>query len=202
MNGCLSTTLSINFLSVNYINHSIRNVWSVKVSHRLNLFLDVLWLSFFGSKMSNWQSSQDEDDVATLKNYQNDLFKIMDSNNLQTIKDYLESIEDHLDKIINAEDDFKQTPLGLAIKSQKLEIMKLILSKGAEHGDAMLIAVDYGFIPGIKLLHSADRALVNLAVLSSHFAFGTTPMMVACHRNSYELIELLFSLQYPLHVQL
>ena len=47
--------------------------------------------------------------------------------------------------------------------------MKLLMSHGADPGDAMLIAVDVGFRVGIKLLYNSDKTLINLPVLSKHF---------------------------------
>ena len=153
--------------------------------------------------MDDHQDEESEEVLSRkLRNLQLELFKTLDTGNISLIKEHLDSAE-NVEGIINAEDDFKQTPLGVAIKAWDEELMKLLMAHGAEHGDGMLTAVDMRFIPGIKLLHNSERTLVNLAVVSSHFQFGTTPLMIACHKNDYELIELLFSLgAFPIETDL
>ncbi|XP_075250492.1 transient-receptor-potential-like protein [Convolutriloba macropyga] len=138
--------------------------------------------------------NQDENaESEKLANLRSEFFKSVESGDINLVSDHLKTLE-HIDTVINAEDDFGYTPLALSIKLQSEDLMKLLMQNGADPGDAMLIAVDVGFRTGIKILYNSDRTLVNLAVLSKHFQFGTTPLMVACHNNSYELIEYLFSL--------
>ena len=140
--------------------------------------------------MENQDETAESEKLANLRA---EFFKSVESGDVNLVTDHLKTIE-NVETVINAEDDFGYTPLALSIKLQSEELMKLMMSNGADPGDAMLIAVDVGFRTGIKILYNSERTLVNLAVLSKHFQFGTTPLMVACHNNSYELIEYLFSL--------
>ena len=128
-----------------------------------------------------------------LVNARLEFFKCVESGDVTVVQEHI-GTADHLELVINSEDDFGYTPLAIAIKMQNEDLMKLLMSNGADPGDGMLIAVDVAFKNGIKYLSSHDRQLVNLAVLSKHFQFGTSPMMVACHNNNYELIEFLFNL--------
>lgn len=128
-----------------------------------------------------------------LANARLEFFKCVESGDVTVVQEHIGQA-DNLESVINSEDDFGYTPLAIAIKLQNEELMKLLMSNGADPGDGMLIAVDVAFRNGIKYLYSHDRQLVNLAVLSKHFQFGTTPIMVACHNNNYELIEFLKSL--------
>ena len=93
------------------------------------------------------QNEEPESECFT--NSKTELFKSIQIGDVPLLKEHLRTMED-LDLILSSEDDFGFSALSLAIKLQNEEIVNLLMEKGPDLGDSMLVAVDVGFRPAIK----------------------------------------------------
>ncbi|XP_055340739.1 transient receptor potential-gamma protein-like isoform X2 [Paramacrobiotus metropolitanus] len=98
---------------------------------------------------------------------------------------------------INCTDPLGRTALHIAIENENIEMVELLLQHNAEVGDSLLHAINEENVEAVELilLHEENRGkpLDKWAgnYESSSFPPDVTPLMLAAHRDNYEIIKIL-----------
>ncbi|XP_066591141.1 transient-receptor-potential-like protein isoform X2 [Prorops nasuta] len=108
---------------------------------------------------------------------------------------------------VNCVDSLGRNALTLAIDSENLEMVELLVVMGVETKDSLLHAIDEEFVEAVELLLEHEELLTtNEAVsaardithswqridpTSSKYPQDMTPLMLAAQRNNYEILKLL-----------
>ncbi|XP_034250296.1 transient-receptor-potential-like protein [Thrips palmi] len=101
---------------------------------------------------------------------------------------------------VNCVDPLGRGALSLAIDNEQLDMVQLLVVMGVATGDALLIAIDAGFVEVVELLleheelvhkegepYSWEKVDWNVAM----FTPDITPLILAAHRNNYEILKIL-----------
>ncbi|XP_017784477.1 PREDICTED: transient-receptor-potential-like protein isoform X2 [Nicrophorus vespilloides] len=101
---------------------------------------------------------------------------------------------------VNCMDSLGRTALTLAIDGENLEMVELLVIMGIETKDALLHAINVEFVEAVELLleheeiiheenepYSWQKVDVNIAT----FTPDITPLVLAAHRNNYEILKIL-----------
>lgn len=116
---------------------------------------------------------------------------------MNTLKALLQSEDSRLD--INCCDPLARNALIIAIDNENLEIINLLIKSGIRIGDALLYAIDESFVEAVELLLDHEEAAVKLGGRhswehereNSSFGADMTPLILAAHRNNFEIIKML-----------
>nr|XP_020476110.1 short transient receptor potential channel 4 isoform X2 [Monopterus albus] len=115
-----------------------------------------------------------------------------------SVKQALEEAEIYFRININCIDPLGRTALLIAIENENLEIIELLLSFGVYVGDALLHAIRKEVVGAVELLLNHKKSSGGMQVppilLDKQFSDFTpdiTPIILAAHTNSYEIIKLL-----------
>lgn len=113
-------------------------------------------------------------------------------------------VEDALDKVatqpldVNCTDRNGRTAIAVAITRGNLLILKLLLKSNVAIGDSLLRAVDTQFLEAVKLIlkHSEScgdnqMEIVNCRSETDDYHPEITPIILACHHNNFEIIDIL-----------
>ncbi|KRT85278.1 Ankyrin repeat-containing protein, partial [Oryctes borbonicus] len=101
---------------------------------------------------------------------------------------------------INCVDSLGRSALTLAIDGENLEMVELLVVMGVETKDALLHAINVEFVEAVELLLEHEELIhkegepyswqrVDLSTAS--FTPDITPLILAAHRNNYEILKLL-----------
>ncbi|SPP74037.1 transient-receptor-potential-like protein isoform X4 [Drosophila guanche] len=101
---------------------------------------------------------------------------------------------------INCLDPLGRRALTLAIDNENLEMVELLVVMGVETKDALLHAINAEFVEAVELLleheeliykegelYSWQKVDINTAI----FAPDITPLMLAAHKNNFEILRIL-----------
>lgn len=98
----------------------------------------------------------------------------------------------------NCTDPIGRTALLMAIDNENLEMIELLISYGVEMKDALLHAINEEFVEAVELLLDHEEAIHVPgspysweAVERETFTSDVTPLILAAHKNNYEIIKLL-----------
>ncbi|XP_007889426.2 short transient receptor potential channel 4b [Callorhinchus milii] len=115
-----------------------------------------------------------------------------------SVKKALEEAEIYFKININCIDPLGRTALLIAIENENLEIIELLLSFNVYVGDALLHAIRKEVVGAVELLliHKKPRGEKQVPPILldkqfSEFTPDITPIILAAHTNSYEIIKLL-----------
>ncbi|XP_025084879.1 LOW QUALITY PROTEIN: transient receptor potential-gamma protein-like [Pomacea canaliculata] len=102
---------------------------------------------------------------------------------------------------INCVDPLGRTALLIAIENENIEMIELLLSYGVELGDALLHAISEENVEAVELLlnhevNSKGEEALNWTAPSSSFTPDITPIILAAHRDNYEIIKILLDRGY------
>ncbi|XP_032677800.1 transient-receptor-potential-like protein [Odontomachus brunneus] len=110
---------------------------------------------------------------------------------------------------VNCVDSLGRGALTLAIESENLEMVELLVVMGVETKDALLHAIDQEFVEAVELLLEHEELLTASQVneqnsekeiihswqkvdaASARYPMDMTPLMLAAQRNNYEILKLL-----------
>lgn len=122
---------------------------------------------------------------------------------LETLKSLLNDQNNRRRLDINCCDPLARNALVIAIDNENLEIIKILIQAGIRIGDAILYAIDENFVEAVELLldyemerpskagsHSWEQSREN-----SSFSADMTPLILAAHRNNFEVIKILLDRQ-------
>uniref|UniRef100_A0A2M4A8I3 Putative transient-receptor-potential-like protein n=1 Tax=Anopheles triannulatus TaxID=58253 RepID=A0A2M4A8I3_9DIPT len=101
---------------------------------------------------------------------------------------------------VNCVDSLGRGALTLAIENENLEMVELLVVMNVDTKDALLLAINAEFVEAVELLleheelihkdgepYSWQRVDINTAM----FTPDVTPLMLAAHKNNYEILKIL-----------
>uniref|UniRef100_A0A1A9VFI0 Transient receptor ion channel domain-containing protein n=1 Tax=Glossina austeni TaxID=7395 RepID=A0A1A9VFI0_GLOAU len=101
---------------------------------------------------------------------------------------------------INCVDPMNRSALISAIENENIDLIDLLLEKNIQVGDALLHAISEEYVEAVEMLlqweethHKEGQPYSWEAIDSSKATFTTdiTPLILAAHRNNYEILKLL-----------
>ncbi|XP_043491754.1 transient receptor potential protein [Polistes fuscatus] len=118
-----------------------------------------------------------------------------------TVKRLLEENKDHPEILnINCVDPLNRSALIAAIENENIELIKLLLDLGIQVKDALLHAIKEEYVEAVEILleweeriHISGQPYSWEAVdrSSSNFTPDITPLVLAAHKNNYEILKIL-----------
>ncbi|KAH8384760.1 hypothetical protein KR093_007794, partial [Drosophila rubida] len=106
--------------------------------------------------------------------------------------------QQHID--INCMDPLGRRALTLAIDNENLEMVELLVIMGVETKDALLHAINAEFVEAVELLleheelifkEGAPYSWQTVDINTAMFAPDVTPLMLAAHKNNFEILRIL-----------
>ncbi|XP_031825417.2 transient receptor potential isoform X1 [Nomia melanderi] len=118
-----------------------------------------------------------------------------------TVKRLLEENKDHPEILnIDCVDPLNRSALIAAIENENIELIKLLLELGIQVKDALLHAIKEEYVEAVEILleweertHTPGQPYSWEAVdrSSSNFTPDITPLILAAHKNNYEILKIL-----------
>ncbi|XP_036147201.1 transient receptor potential protein isoform X2 [Monomorium pharaonis] len=117
-----------------------------------------------------------------------------------TVKRLIEENQDHPEILnINCVDPLNRSALIAAIENENIELIKLLLKLGIEVKDALLHAIKEEYVEAVEVLLQWEEKIHKpgqtysweAADSSSSFTSDITPLILAAHKNNYEILKLL-----------
>ncbi|EGI64238.1 Transient receptor potential protein [Acromyrmex echinatior] len=117
-----------------------------------------------------------------------------------TVKRLIEENQDHPEILnINCVDPLNRSALIAAIENENIELIKLLLELGIEMKDALLHAIKEEYVEAVEILLEWEEKIHKpghpysweAADSSSNFTSDITPLILAAHKNNYEILKLL-----------
>ncbi|XP_050457755.1 transient receptor potential protein [Cataglyphis hispanica] len=117
-----------------------------------------------------------------------------------TVKRLIEENKDHPELLnINCVDPLNRSALIAAIENENIELIKLLLELGIEVKDALLHAIKEEYVEAVEVLLEWEERIHKpgqpysweVADASSNFTPDITPLILAAHKNNYEILKLL-----------
>uniref|UniRef100_A0ABK8G6C4 Transient receptor ion channel domain-containing protein n=1 Tax=Anopheles gambiae TaxID=7165 RepID=A0ABK8G6C4_ANOGA len=119
---------------------------------------------------------------------------------LASVKRILQRAHRRRNVNVNCVDSLGRGALTLAIENENLEMVELLVIMNVETKDALLLAINAEFVEAVELLleheelihkdgepYSWQRVDINTAM----FTPDVTPLMLAAHKNNYEILKIL-----------
>ncbi|XP_071043671.1 transient receptor potential-gamma protein [Parasteatoda tepidariorum] len=101
---------------------------------------------------------------------------------------------------INCRDAIGRTALVVAIENENMELIELLLANGIKAEDALLHAISEEYVEAVEVLLQHEEKIYNPGTPYSweaidndmaSFTKDITPLILASHRDNYEIIKLL-----------
>ncbi|XP_029663485.1 transient receptor potential protein isoform X2 [Formica exsecta] len=117
-----------------------------------------------------------------------------------TVRRLIEENKDHPELLnINCVDPLNRSALIAAIENENIELIKLLLELGIEVKDALLHAIKEEYVEAVEVLLEWEERIHKpgqpysweVADASSNFTPDITPLILAAHKNNYEILKLL-----------
>ncbi|ERL93960.1 hypothetical protein D910_11246 [Dendroctonus ponderosae] len=121
-----------------------------------------------------------------------------DCGTVQRIIDQYTSVPDEFD--INCVDPLNRSALIAAIENENIELIKLLLNQGIAVKDGLLHAIKEEYVEAVEILlnweeeHHQDNDPYSWEQVDrsgASFTSDITPLVLAAHKNNYEIIKLL-----------
>ncbi|XP_067949824.1 short transient receptor potential channel 4-like [Watersipora subatra] len=135
-----------------------------------------------------------------LSNQEKQFLSAVERADLATVRLYLEQAEDR-SLNVNCRDALGRSALLLAIEYENTEMMELLLSFNVEVRDALLHAINEENVEAVEMLlkyqqnaqksQTFQPSSLHEQVQSDSFTPDITPLMLAAHRDNYEIIKIL-----------
>ncbi|XP_078602758.1 short transient receptor potential channel 4-like isoform X2 [Branchiostoma floridae x Branchiostoma japonicum] len=116
-----------------------------------------------------------------------------------TVRKILEDYGPEMD--INCTDPLSRTALLIAIENENLELVGLLVSYNVRVGDALLHAIKREFVGAVELLLNCTEdktQYMKYVQKESDFTEDMTPIILAAHKNNYEILKLLLQKGHPI----
>lgn len=117
---------------------------------------------------------------------------------LATVRRFVENPSNFPDFNPNCTDPIGRSALLMAIDNENLEMIELLISYGVEMRDALLHAINEEFVEAVELLLDHEEAIHVPGkpwsweqVEFESFTSDVTPLILAAHKNNYEIIKLI-----------
>ncbi|XP_055538332.1 transient-receptor-potential-like protein [Wyeomyia smithii] len=101
---------------------------------------------------------------------------------------------------VNCVDSFGRGALTLAIEGENLEMVELLVIMQVETKDALLLAINAEFVEAVELLLEHEELIhkegepyswQKVDISTAVFMPDVTPLMLAAHKNNYEILKIL-----------
>ncbi|XP_022912799.2 transient receptor potential protein [Onthophagus taurus] len=101
---------------------------------------------------------------------------------------------------INCVDPLNRSALIAAIENENLELMKILIEEGIKVKDSLLHAIEEEYVEGVELLLQFEEdnhkpgeqySWENVDKSAATFTPDITPLILAAHKNNYEIIKIL-----------
>nr|XP_023013232.1 transient-receptor-potential-like protein [Leptinotarsa decemlineata] len=101
---------------------------------------------------------------------------------------------------VNCMDSLGRNALTIAIDQENLEMVELLVVMGTDTKDALLYAISVEFVEAVELLLEHEELIhkegepyswQKLDVNTAMFTPDLTPLILAAHRNNYEILKIL-----------
>ncbi|CAH1777715.1 unnamed protein product [Owenia fusiformis] len=139
-----------------------------------------------------------------LNNEEKQYLLAIERGDMATVKNYLDEAQIYFNLNINCVDPLGRTGILIAIENENIEMIELLLQYNVELGDALLHAINEENVEAVELIlsHQTHRKK-DLSVISeddegflggtpsSSFTPDITPIILAAHRDNYEIIKIL-----------
>jgi len=118
-----------------------------------------------------------------------------------TTRKQLEEYQDKPQELdINCHDPLGRSALGICIENENLSLIELLLEKGIKAKDALLHAISEEYVEGVEVLLEWEEkthkkgtpySWENLTADTAAYTRDITPLILAAHRDHYEILKLL-----------
>lgn len=118
-----------------------------------------------------------------------------------TVRKLIAEFRDQPEELnINCVDPLERSALIAAIENENIELIRLLLEEGIEVKDALLHAISEEYVEAVETLlqweeehHEANTPYSWESVdrSSSSFTQDITPLILAAHKNNYEILKIL-----------
>ncbi|XP_070552773.1 short transient receptor potential channel 4-like isoform X2 [Ptychodera flava] len=123
----------------------------------------------------------------------------VEKGDLPTVRHFLEEAAVYFNININCTDSLGRSALLIAIQNENVEIIELLLSHNVQIGDALLHAIDEEVVEAVDLIlkhKPTGKKDIRAQILhdqneTADFTPDITPVMLAAHRNNYEILKML-----------
>ncbi|KAK9497698.1 hypothetical protein O3M35_004373 [Rhynocoris fuscipes] len=101
---------------------------------------------------------------------------------------------------MNCVDPLGRSALSIAIDGENLEMLELLVVLGVETRDSLLQAINVGFVEAVELLLEHEELIHKdgepyswelVDRNTAQFTPDITPLILAAHRNNYEILKIL-----------
>ncbi|XP_064607916.1 transient receptor potential-gamma protein-like [Liolophura sinensis] len=136
-----------------------------------------------------------------LTNEEKQYLLAVERGDIPSTRQYLNSMHITNSININCVDPLGRTALLIAIENENVEMIELLLSHNVEIGDALLHAINEENVEAVELIlvhqvaTKGEESLMT-SCPSSSFTPDITPIILAAHRDNYEIIKILLDRGY------
>nr|AID23629.1 transient receptor potential channel-1 [Hofstenia miamia] len=126
----------------------------------------------------------------------------VEKGDFSTVHNLLEESSIYFNININCVDALGRTALHIAIENENMEIIELLLSYNIELSDTLLYAIEEEVVQAVEMLLNYKQPKVNkkdkfsmqmMKKSESNFTPDITPVVLAAHKNNYEILKMLIS---------
>lgn len=134
---------------------------------------------------------------------------------LSTVRRLIQENKGGSELNINCVDPLERSALIAAIENENIELIRLLLEEGIQVKDALLVAIKEEYVEAVETLllweeeHHVEGQPYSWEAVdrsSSAFTQDITPLILAAHKNNYEILKILLdrgaSLPMPHDVRL
>ncbi|XP_072945473.1 transient receptor potential protein [Epargyreus clarus] len=124
-----------------------------------------------------------------------------DRGDYATVEKLIEQYKDRPDELdINCVDPLNRSALIAAIENENIELIKLLLASGIKVKDALLHAIKEEYVEAVEMLLQWEEenhkpgepySWESIEPAAATFTPDITPLIIAAHRNHYEILKLL-----------
>lgn len=118
-----------------------------------------------------------------------------------TVRKLIQDFRDQKDELnINCVDPLERSALIAAIENENIELIRLLLDEGIQVKDALLHAIKEEYVEAVETLLQWEEenhvpgkpySWENVDRCSSSFTQDITPLILAAHKNNYEILKIL-----------
>jgi transient receptor potential cation channel subfamily C protein 4 len=117
-----------------------------------------------------------------------------------TVRSLIEEYKGNEELNINCVDPLERSALIAAIENENIELIRLLLEEGIQVKDALLHAIKEEYVEAVETLllweeeHHVEGQPYSWEAVdrnSSSFTQDITPLILAAHKNNYEILKIL-----------
>ncbi|XP_032795125.2 transient receptor potential protein [Daphnia magna] len=136
-----------------------------------------------------------------LKNEEKRFLLLVERGDYNGVRTLLQDYKDRPDELnLNCTDPLGRTSLVIAIENESFELIEVLLEGGIKVSDGLLHAISEDYVEAVELLleweerthkEGSPYSWETLDSENATFTPDITPLILAAHRNNYEILKLL-----------